>query len=82
MAILFGASWGDGMEQAEAYSGAVGYCLNKGGAGTGPAGWAGLMGKGIEYIYTSDLGRARETTQLIAEKLQLPIAGTRRGCGR
>ncbi|NLJ33255.1 MAG: histidine phosphatase family protein [Firmicutes bacterium] len=37
-----------------------------------------LMGKGIEYIYTSDLGRARETAQLIAEKLQLPIAGTRR----
>ncbi|NLP18516.1 MAG: histidine phosphatase family protein [Firmicutes bacterium] len=37
-----------------------------------------LVGEGIEYIYTSDLSRARETARIIAAELQIPIAGSRR----
>ncbi len=35
-----------------------------------------LVEDGIEYIYTSDLGRARETAQIVATRLRLSIAGT------
>ena len=34
---------------------------------------AGLAGRGIEVIYSSDLGRAMQTAQIIAARLALPV---------
>lgn len=38
----------------------------------------GLVGEGIEYIYSSDLSRARETAQIIAGELRMSLTGTYR----
>ncbi|MDI9568845.1 MAG: histidine phosphatase family protein [bacterium] len=35
-----------------------------------------LQGEGIEYIYSSDLSRALETATIIAQELEMPVAGT------
>ncbi|MEE8399497.1 MAG: histidine phosphatase family protein [Desulfobacterales bacterium] len=38
----------------------------------------GLATKGIEVIYSSDLGRAMQTAEVIAARLQLPVTSDRR----
>jgi 2,3-bisphosphoglycerate-dependent phosphoglycerate mutase len=33
----------------------------------------GLVGRGIEFVYSSDLGRAMKTAEIIGSKLELPV---------